>query len=87
MAEEALRKEKKDLEDRANEIENMLGQPLQVKVLAGDPAATIQETADEGEAPTLIAVGRRGLGVVSKLVIGSVSTDVLRTASHPILIG
>jgi nucleotide-binding universal stress UspA family protein len=86
MAEEAMRKEEKDLEDRANELENILGQRLQVKVLAGDPAATIQETADEGEAPTLIAVGRRGLGAARRLTIGSVSTDVLRTTSHPVLI-
>lgn len=85
-AEEALRKEKKDLEDRANELENILGQRVQVKAVAGDPAATIQDTADEGEVPTLIAVGRRGLGAVRKLVMGSISTEVLRNTTHPVLI-
>ncbi len=59
---------------------------MQVKAVARDPAATIQETADEGKVPTLIAVGRRGLGDVRRLVMGSVSTDVLRNTSHPVLV-
>jgi nucleotide-binding universal stress UspA family protein len=85
-AEEDLRKEKEDLEHRANELENILGQRVQVRAVVGDPAATTQETADEGEVPTLIAVGRRGLGAVRRLVMGSISTDVLRNTSHPVLI-
>lgn len=42
----------------------------------GDPAATILSTA-EREAVDLIVVGRRGLGGLSQLLLGSVSRSVV----------
>ncbi len=56
------------------------------KVVRGDAAAAIQETAEEGGEPALVAVGSRGLGAVRRFALGSVSTDVLRAVGGPILI-
>jgi nucleotide-binding universal stress UspA family protein len=46
----------------------------------------ILEAAEEGGEPTLIAVGRRGLGRINRLRLGSVSGDLLRSAAGPVLI-
>ncbi len=86
LAEEVLHKDEEELEARAAELEEVLGQRPWVKAIAGDPAADIQEAAEEGELPALIVVGRRGMGSVKRLVLGSVSSDTLRAASGPVLI-
>lgn len=49
----------------------------------GDPAATIISTAKE-EGADLIVLGRRGMGTVSELLIGSVSRDVVNRAHCPV---
>ncbi len=46
----------------------------QFKVAVGDPATVIQETAEESEKPTQVAVGSRGLDAVRRFALGSVST-------------
>jgi nucleotide-binding universal stress UspA family protein len=51
-----------------------------------DPAVAILEVAREGEEPTLIAVGSRGLGKVQRMRLGSVSTKVVRAAKGPVLV-
>jgi nucleotide-binding universal stress UspA family protein len=51
-----------------------------------DPAVAILEVAKEGEEPTLIAVGSRGLGKVQRMRLGSVSTKVVRAATGPVLV-
>lgn len=86
VAEEVLRKDEEELEARAAELEEVLGQRPRVKAIVGDPAADIQEDAEEGEMPALIVVGRRGMGGVKRLVLGSVSSDTLRAASGPVFI-
>jgi nucleotide-binding universal stress UspA family protein len=74
------------LEDRADELEDILQQRPQTRIVAGDSAEVLTEAAQEGEEPTLVAVGSRGLGLVGRLRLGSVSTAVLRSASGPVLI-
>ena len=63
MEDAGLQRDKEDLEERAGELESILGRDPHVKVAAGDAAAVIQKLAEEGKKPALVAVGSRGLGV------------------------
>ena len=83
---ELLKEGKRSLEKRAAELESVLGTRPEVRVTSGDAAAIIQEAAEEGQEPALVAVGRRGLGAVRHLALGSVSSGVLRAVSGPVLI-
>ena len=74
------------LEDRAGELENLLPQRPQARVVTGDPAEVLLEAAQEGERPTLVAVGSRGLGPVGRLRLGSVSTRVIRAGPGAVLV-
>jgi nucleotide-binding universal stress UspA family protein len=74
------------LRKRAVRLEEMLGERPGIKVSAGDAAELILEAAGEDGAPALVAVGSRGLDALRRLALGSVSTDVLRTARGPVLI-
>jgi nucleotide-binding universal stress UspA family protein len=74
------------LEDRAGELEDILQQQPQTRMVAGDSAEILIETAQEGEEPTLVAVGSRGLGLVGRLRLGSVSTKVVRAGLGAVLV-
>jgi nucleotide-binding universal stress UspA family protein len=74
------------LEDRAGELEGFLQQRPQTRIVAGDPAEILIEGAQEGEEPTLVAVGSRGLGPVGRLRLGSVSTKVIRAGLGAVLV-
>lgn len=74
------------LRRRAIRLERLLGERPAIKVAAGDAATIIREAAVEGEEPALVAVGSRGLDALRRFVAGSVSADVLRSASGPVLI-
>jgi nucleotide-binding universal stress UspA family protein len=82
----ALRRHELSLEGRARALESELGHSLRVRVREGEAASVILEAAEEGREPTLVAVGRRGLGRINRLRLGSVSADVLRSATGPVLI-
>ena len=86
VSKELLKKGERSLEKRAAELESILGTRPEVRVASGDAAAVIQEVAEEGGEPTLVAVGRRGLGAVRHFALGSVSSDILRAVSGPVLI-
>ncbi len=86
MPDAGLQREKETLEERAGELESILGRRPQVRFVAGDAAAVIQKLAEEDGKPALVAVGRRGLGAVKRTLLGSVSTDTLRAVSGPVLI-
>jgi nucleotide-binding universal stress UspA family protein len=73
------------LEDRAGELEDILQQRPQTRIVEGDSAEVLIEGAQEGEEPTLIAVGSRGLRPVGRLRLGSVSTKVIRAGLGAIL--
>jgi nucleotide-binding universal stress UspA family protein len=74
------------LEDRAGELEYILQQRPQTRIVAGDSAEVLIEGAQEGEGPTLVAVGSRGLGPVGRLRLGSVSTKVVRAGLGAVLV-
>jgi nucleotide-binding universal stress UspA family protein len=74
------------LEDRAGDLEEILQQRPRTRFLAGDTAEVLIEAAQEGEGPTLVAVGSRGLGPVGRLRLGSVSTKVIRAALGAVLV-
>jgi nucleotide-binding universal stress UspA family protein len=73
----ALRAEM-DLKERASKLEDVVESHPQVRVVEGDAVAAILETAQWVGGSTLIAVGSRGLGLVKRLRLGSVSAKVLR---------
>lgn len=51
----------------------------------GDPATTIISTAEE-EGADLIVMGRRGVGALSALLVGSVSQTVVNKAHCPVTV-
>jgi nucleotide-binding universal stress UspA family protein len=75
-----------ELEDRADELEDILQQRPQTRIVAGDSAEVLIEAAQEGEGPGLVAVGSRGLGLIGRLRRGSVSTKVVRAGLGAILV-
>lgn len=85
-SEETLRRGHEYLEERTTELEHALGKPPETRVATADPAAAIQEAAEEHGERTLVAVGRRGLDGVKRFALGSVSAAVLRAVSGPVLI-
>ena len=85
-SEEPLRRGNEYLKERATELEHVLGKLPETKVTLADPATAIQEATEEYGAQTLVAVGRRGLNKVKRFALGSVSADVLRAVSTPVLI-
>ena len=74
------------LRERAVRLQDLLGNRPGIEVRAEDAATTIREATEEREGPTLVAVGSRGLDALRRLALGSVSTDVLRTAGGPVLV-
>lgn len=53
----------------------------------GDPATRILEVAARDGGPgSMIAMGRRGLGRIGRLLMGSVSTKVAQLATQPCLV-
>jgi nucleotide-binding universal stress UspA family protein len=86
MVEDILRKDEQDLEQRAADLEDVLGQRPRAKAIDGDPGSALQREAEEGEVPALLAVGRRGRGGVERLVLGSVSSNTLRATNGPVLV-
>jgi nucleotide-binding universal stress UspA family protein len=59
----------------------------ETKLAEGEPAPAVLSVArQKKDQPTLLAVGSRGLGAPKRLILGSVSTRVLREAEGPVLI-
>jgi nucleotide-binding universal stress UspA family protein len=54
-------------------------------IQCGDPKKLILEQAKEHRAD-IIVMGRRGLGVIGKIFMGSVSTHILNNSEIPVLI-
>jgi nucleotide-binding universal stress UspA family protein len=74
------------LADRAGKLEDMLQYSPQTNVVAGDPAEVLMEATREGGEPSILAVGSRGLGLVGRLRLGSVSTKVIRAGLGTVLV-
>jgi nucleotide-binding universal stress UspA family protein len=88
MVDDELRREQRKLEERAGWLEENLGVQPRVRIDVGDPTAALLAAAEEvpGGEQTLLAVGSRGLGLMGRARLGSVSTKVLRAARGPVLI-
>ena len=65
--------------------ENHPEMKVEARIEEGRPAKKITEIADT-EGFDLIVIGRRGNGLVDHLIMGSVSSEVVRTSSSPVLI-
>jgi nucleotide-binding universal stress UspA family protein len=91
IVDHALREAESELKARAEELASILGSAPEVRLVldeaaegADGVAPTILEEAAGG--PSLISVGRRGLGAVQRARVGSVSTKVIRAAQGPVLV-
>ena len=82
---EAARQAQELLEQTAEEIKDSSVREPQTRVVVGYPALTLTEAAEE-EKTTLLVVGSRGLNSIKRTVLGSVSSNVLRTAAGPVLV-
>lgn len=85
LIEDGRRLADRALDERAGELGALLGARPETEPVLDDAATAILEAAGD-ERSTLVAVGSRGLGVARRMVLGSVSTKVLRAAKGPVLI-
>ena len=74
------------LEERTGVLKDILDEQPRTRVIAGDPPEVLIRAAQEGEGPTLVVVGSRGLGLVGRLRLGSVSTKVVRAGLEAVLV-
>ena len=75
-----------DLQNRADELERILGTRPEIKTSTGDAAGAVRKVVEEDVEAPLVAMGSRGSGTASRLAIGGVSTDVLRSVGAPVLV-
>jgi nucleotide-binding universal stress UspA family protein len=73
------------LDQRAGELEEILGTRPELKVSEGYPANVLLEASQEVQ-PSLVAVGSRGLAGIMRTRLGSVSTKVVTAARGPVLV-
>ncbi len=73
------------LDEQVRRIEEMGGAVADARLCTGSPAGQILCAAEETDAG-LVVVGRRGLGSVKRLVMGSVSEGVVQHARCPVLV-
>jgi nucleotide-binding universal stress UspA family protein len=86
MVEKHLRQVEPALEERAAELEEAYDVRPQIRIVPGEGAQVLSEIAEEGDGPSLLVVGSRGLGMGERMLLGSVSSKVLRAASGPVLV-
>jgi nucleotide-binding universal stress UspA family protein len=82
---EALGEAQKVLEDARRVALNAGGPEPRVEWLAGEPAATIVETAQAG-GYDLVVMGTLGRGRLGAALLGSVSAEVAARAGRPVLV-
>src|SRR5918995_3833620 len=78
-------RDEKMLDDRAGELEQLLGSKPEVR-LSGDYPAKVLLDASQEVRLTLIAVGSRGRAGIARTRLGSVSTKVVTAAHGPVLV-
>ena len=84
---EARLRDLSTLEGWAEQLGTMAHDRPDTKMIESKPAPAIVDVAGEAEeTQTLIAVGSRGLSAPKRVLLGSVSTKILRTADNPILV-
>jgi nucleotide-binding universal stress UspA family protein len=85
---EALLREERALEERAKELQAIAGSQLESRLIETEPTLAMLLVAEEEDEPekTLLAVGSRGFDAAKRVMLGSVSTKILRVARGPVLI-
>ena len=84
---EAISRERRALEDRAEELATIAGSRIETRLIDTEPTLAMLIVAEEGEEEsTMIAVGSRGLGAAKRTMLGSVSTKILRVARGSVLV-
>lgn len=84
---EARLQKERALERRTKALEAIGESRPESRLIEADPTLALLLVAEEKEEEkTIIAVGSRGLGAAKRLMLGSVSTKVLRAARGPVLI-
>jgi nucleotide-binding universal stress UspA family protein len=73
------------LEERASDLEKILGSRPETRISGGYPANVLLEASQEVQ-PSLVAVGSRGLAGLIRTRLGSVSTKVVTAARGPVLV-
>jgi nucleotide-binding universal stress UspA family protein len=81
----AEREAERFLKDQAERIESDGGKVSETHLRSGDPDKEILRTA-ESLGVGLIVIGSRGLGAVSRALMGSVSDSVVRHAHCPVFV-
>jgi len=74
------------LEERAGELEGILGSRPEIKVVDGYPATVLLREIQEEERPAFVAVGSQGLAGMRRTRLGSVSTKVVTASRGPVLV-
>jgi nucleotide-binding universal stress UspA family protein len=82
---EMRERDKSMLEERASDLEEMLGSRTETRISGGYPANVLLEASQEVQ-PSLVAVGSRGLAGLIRTRLGSVSTKVVTAARGPVLV-
>ncbi len=82
---ECVKQGQRVLEEQVGRIEEMGGAVADARLLTGSAVGQILCAAEEAEAD-LVVVGRRGLGGVKRLLMGSVSEGVIHHARCPVLV-
>jgi nucleotide-binding universal stress UspA family protein len=85
LVEDSRRMGEKALKDRAAEIEGLLGTMPETTSVTGDATMAVLNAA-ASDPSTLVAVGSRGLGAAKRVLLGSVSTKLLRATEGSILV-
>lgn len=83
---EDMRRAEEALQGLSEGLEGSLGWRPETRVVVGNAASVLVETAEEGEGPAMIAVGARDLSRAERVMLGSVSTMVTWAASGPVLV-
>jgi nucleotide-binding universal stress UspA family protein len=82
---EMRERDKSMLDDRAGDLEKILGNRPEIKISGGYPANVLLEASQEMQ-PSIVAVGSRGLAGLIRTRLGSVSTKVVTAARGPVLV-
>lgn len=82
---EEARSESKDILENAKSYITSYPYKVETITVEGDPVTTILNVAEEEEVD-LIAMGSKGMGAISRAIMGSVSTEVVHKSKVSVLI-
>ena len=86
MVEKHVEQVEPALEGRAADLADSHSLRPRVRIVPGESAQVLSKVAEEGDKPSLLVVGSRGLGAGGRILMGSVSTKVLMAARGPVLV-